>query len=87
MSEPTVSRYRVVGPRGEGPYVVEAETGLQAAANLGLGRYSLDQPRGPHGPVVAYEYVPSANASAKVGAFDITWLPPASWEDHPLKRP
>ena len=69
--EQNLSRYRVVGPRGEGPFEVEARTSLEAAAKADTG-YGLDQPRGPHGAVLGYEA--SGNASAKVGAFDITWL-------------
>lgn len=85
----STSKYRVIGPRGEGPFEVEAESAIEAAAKVNAeyrmnarsggvleGGYGLNQPRGSHGSVIAYEQ--SGNAAAKVGAFDITWLGPAA---------
>lgn len=91
MNAEEMSRYLITGPRGEGPYVVEAVNGLDAAAKVQSfpmqargGRYSLEQPRGRNGHVLGYESSGQAGVVSKVGAFDITWLPPAAWEDHPL---
>ncbi len=66
-----MDRYRVIGPRGEGPVEVEADSSIQAAAFARFG-YRLSQARGPHGAVTGYE--PFGAACTKVGTFDITWL-------------
>lgn len=81
-----ISRYRIIGPRGEGPFEVDATDGNAAIRSLiaarKLPKYGLANPRGPHGPTVAYEPAfANPGVMAKVGAFDITWLPPTAYAE------
>lgn len=79
---PKIASWRVVGPHSEGPWEVRAETGLGAvqkvftlAPELHNEYQGIGEPRGPHGPVVAYKA--AGNAQAVEGAFDVTFL---CWE-------
>lgn len=84
-TETEISRYRITGPRGEGPFEIDATDAIAAIRSLiardDLPAYSTAQPRGPHGAVIAYEPAHgNKGVISKVGAFDITWLPPASYQ-------
>ena len=70
--------YDVQGPlRSDKTIRVKAANGLDACQQA-WPQYSYEQPRGPHGVIVAYVSCQRGQARRKVGPMDVSWVPPAS---------